>query len=232
MRRSRFRSVLLFLFHDFWWKLLSLAIAVLLWIFVASEPELSTFVNVPVQFKDMPEGIEIASDVVESVYLELRGPSGELRMMDESSRYAVVLDMSRVQAGERTFTIGAGEVKIPRGLSVVRAVPSQLRFAFERRATRDVPVQVRFTAVQPGYEVAGFDVSPATLRIVGPESRVNGIQGVATDPIDLSPVVAAAQFQVHAFVDDPHVRFASPPNVRVKVRVKARPETSPRRRRS
>ena len=34
------------LLQNIWWKLLSLAIAVLIWALVASEPELSTFVTV------------------------------------------------------------------------------------------------------------------------------------------------------------------------------------------
>ncbi len=229
MRRPWVRPVLVFLFHDIGWKLLSLAIAVLLWVLVASEPEISTFVTVPVQFKNMPEGLEVSSDIVESVNLELRGPSGELRNFQDSRPYSVVLDMSRVVAGERTFSIDDGDFRLPRGIRVVRAFPSQLRFDFERRAAATVPVQVRFGSPHEGYDVAGFQVSPATLRIVGPESHVNRIKAVATDPIDLGPVVGSAQFHVSAFVDDAHVRFASPPKVTVDVQVKAQPEQARRR---
>ena len=33
--------------HNFWWKVLALSIAILIWALVASEPELSTFVTTP-----------------------------------------------------------------------------------------------------------------------------------------------------------------------------------------
>jgi YbbR domain-containing protein len=229
VRRSKLRTVYGLFTRDLGWKLLSLAIAVLLWFFVASEPELSTFVTVPVQFKDMPEGVEVASDIVESVYLELRGPSVDLRALEANRTYAVVLDMSQVGPGERTFAIGPADVRLPRGLRMERAFPSELRFTFEKRTTAQVPVEVRFTTPHPGYELAGFQVSPSVLGIVGPESRVNRVKSVATDSIDLSGVVGAAQFHVNAFVEDGHVRLVSPPRVTVDVQVKARPEPAPRR---
>lgn len=222
MKASFFRAALRLIFKDFGWKVLSLAIAVLLWAVVASEPELSTFVSVPVEYKSLPEGTEISSDVVESVYLELRGPSGRLRGGNgEERHYAVVLEMSHVRPGEHTFTIGESDVRLPRGIRLVRAIPSQLRFDFERRQYRSVPVQVRFaTQPQAGYEVAFTEVTPSTLQTVGPESRVNRAKYVVTDPIDISNVVGTAEFHVSAFVDDPHVRFTHPPRVQVKVHIK------------
>ena len=41
------------------WKLLSLAAAVALWVSVASEPELATLRSVPVEYKGVPDDLEI-----------------------------------------------------------------------------------------------------------------------------------------------------------------------------
>ena len=83
------------------WKAGSLVIATLLWISVSNEPELSTFQSVPVEYKQMPENLEITSDVDETVRLELRGPSGRLRDLRDA-KLAVVLDFSSVhQAGDQ-----------------------------------------------------------------------------------------------------------------------------------
>lgn len=218
---SWIRAVLRFIFSNFGWKVLSLSIAVLLWILVASEPELSTFVSVPVEYRELPDGLEISSDIIETVYLELHGPTGELRGLTNSRRFVVVLDMSQVRPGERTFTVGEGDVRVPRGIRLVRAIPSQLRFSFERRAMREVPVQVHFANRPPnGYAVAAYQAFPQVLQVVGPESRVNRVKYVATDPIDISSAVGPAEFHVHAFVDDPHVRFMGPPRVAVKTQIK------------
>src|SRR5690242_20704102 len=93
--------------RNFGWKVLSLAMAIVLWALVASEPELSTFANVQLAYKNLPDDIEIASEPVPSISLELRGASGLLRGVgDTGLRPAVVLDMSTALPGERTFTIG------------------------------------------------------------------------------------------------------------------------------
>src|ERR1044071_9389953 len=142
--------------ENFWWKVLALAIAILIWAFVASEPELATFATVRLEFRNLPDDLEIASDVATSVSLELRGPSGELRNLGESGglRPAVVIDMSDVQPGDRTFPIGDGNVRLARGVHLVRAVPSEVRFHFDKRATRSVEVVPRFTGEGPnGYHV-------------------------------------------------------------------------------
>src|ERR1039457_3731201 len=101
------------------WKLLSLGAAVLLWFLVAGEPELDPFISVPVQYKNLSPDVEINSDVVETVYLEVRGPSEALHLPEAPRRSAVILDMVDVEPGQRTFTIDSGDVRLPRGVQQI-----------------------------------------------------------------------------------------------------------------
>ena len=213
--------ILRLVFHNFGWKLLSLAAAVVLWALVASEPELSTFATVRLEYRNLPDDLEISSDPVGSVSLELRGPSGELRAAGDGIQPAVVLEMSDVRPGERTFTIGAGNVKLARGVRMVRSIPSEVRFLFERRMVRFVPVVVRIAGQgQNGYTVAHQSVAPDRLAIAGPSSHVARITAAVTDPVDLSSVVGTSEFRVNAFVEDSFVRFQSSPQVVVTVTMK------------
>ena len=208
-------------FHNFWWKLLAVAIAVVLWALVASEPELSEFATVRLEYRNLPDDLEISSDPISSVSLELRGPSGVLRGAGDGIQPAVVFDMSDVRPGEHTFTIGEGNVKLARGVRMVRAIPSEVRFLFERRLVRRVPVAVRFTGQgQNGYTVAHQSVTPDRLEIAGPASRVARIAAAVTDPVDLSSAAGTSTFRVNAFVEDSFVRFHSSPQVVVTVTMK------------
>jgi YbbR domain-containing protein len=202
------------------WKLFSLLAASLLWLTFARDPQLAMFVTAPVEYKGIPNDLEISSDVVDSVSLEIRGPSEKLKSFAPANS-PVILDFSRVQrAGQQTFQVDEHDVALPAGVSLVRAIPSQLRFSFEHRIFREVPVQVRFSGQpQPGYHVADSEVRPPTQTIVGPDSRVQRIQYAVTDPIDISTVVGISEFHVNTFVGDPHVRFQASPRVSVKVRV-------------
>jgi hypothetical protein len=221
MRRLRWIT------DHFGWKVLALAIAVVIWALVASEPELSTFVNIRLEYKNLPDDLVISSEPVTAISLELRGPSGELRgvsfgpAIEGGVRPAVILDMSGVQPGERTFAIGDGNVRLPRGVHLVRAVPSEVRLDFERRAVREVRVVPRFTGEGVnGYEVADYSVEPQQLEIGGPASRVERISTVVTDPVDVSGVVGTSEFRVNAYVGDPFVRFRDSTAVTVSVVMK------------
>ena len=207
--------------RNIWWKLFAVLIAVLLWVAVANEPELSTFVSVPVEFKDLPGNLEISSDVLERVVLEMSGPSGELRNFSGNST-AVVLDLSNAAPGERTYRVQERSVHLPRGLHLIRAIPSQVRFVFERHAERTVPVEVRFTRPPEKYEV-----TPATVTIEGPESRVRRAAAVITDRIDLGKVTGLATFHVNTFTEDPRVRIKSDSEVVVRVAIAAPRENHP-----
>jgi len=206
---------------NFGWKVLAVALAVVLWAAVSTEPELSAFASAPLEYKNLPGDLEISSSLIESVSLELRGLSGEIRGLGDTRRPSVILDMTGIHPGERTVSIDETNVRLPRGVHLVRSVPSQVHLEIERRAFRQVPVQVRFnSARQAGYEVDHFQVEPVHLGVVGPESHVARIHSVATDLIDLSGVVGRSQFRVNAFVEDMYVRFQSSPTVAVAVTMK------------
>src|SRR5438309_10757334 len=99
------------IFSNLLWKLLALAIEVVIWARVATEPELSTFATVRLEYKNLPEGLEISSEPVTSVLLELRGPEGELRGVGDTVRPAVVLDLSGMGPGEHTLSVSDGNVR-------------------------------------------------------------------------------------------------------------------------
>jgi YbbR domain-containing protein len=213
------------LFSNMGWKLLSLALAAGLWLAIVGEPEMASSVSVPIQYIHIPPDYEISSDIPERVNLEVQGPTIRVQRLNVSGT-AVVLDLSTVKnPGERTFTIDQRNLRLPSGVRLVRAVPSQLRVRFDRRASREVPVQVRFAGAPPeGYHVVRSEARPGTLKVVGPEGRVRRIDFAETDAVDLSAVLAASEFHVQAFVDDAHVRFDGSPRVTVKVVVERIPQ--------
>ncbi|MEO8371554.1 MAG: CdaR family protein, partial [Candidatus Solibacter sp.] len=203
------------------WKLLSLAIAVVIWALVATEPELATFASVRLEYKNLPQGLEISSDPVSSVLLELRGPAGALRSVGDGAHPNVVLDMSEAGTGEHTFTITGRNVKVMRGVHLVRAIPSEVRFRFEPRRNHTVPVHVRFiNEGQNGYVIESHKVNPPEMELTGPRSRVARIAEVQADPVDLAGATGVTEFRVNVFAEDSFVRFMNTPEAVVTVTMK------------
>jgi len=202
------------------WKLLSLAIAVVVWVVVANEPELSTFATVGVKYRNLPDDLEISSDPVSTVKLELSGPSGQLRGVGEGSASPeVILDMAKVQTGERTFPIGDGNVKLVRGVHLVRAIPSEVRLRFERHAERTVKITPRFRE-RDGYEVTSFTVKPDSITVAGPASHVTTVDTVLTDQVNFPARAGSFEYPVNTFIEDPYVRFLGISRVTVTLTVR------------
>jgi YbbR domain-containing protein len=207
------------LFGNLVWKILSLVIAVLIWVLVASEPEMASFYNARVQFRNLPDELDFSSEPEAQVSLEVRGPSAELS--DGAVRPAVIIDLAGTQPGNKSFAITSENVVLPRSVRLERAIPAELHFRLERRALRTVKVEPQFTGEgDSGYILAHWSVQPEDLTILGPASRVAAIGKVTTEPVDLTGVVGAAEFHVNAVTQDSFVRFQSSPRVRVAVTMK------------
>jgi hypothetical protein len=213
-------NILRWAFRNTGWKLLSLALAMLVWIAIYREPEMTSVLSAPVQFRNIPGALEISSDIVESVDLETHGPAGLLRNLSEK-RVSVVLDFSGVHdAGERTFNIDRNNTNLPRGVDLVRAIPSQLRFAFERRIVRNVPVDPQVSGSLPaGLHVAKLVSTPLELAVTGPESKVRKLSAVHTDPVDLNGISEDHNVRVTAYLPNSQLRFNESPEVTVRVLV-------------
>jgi YbbR domain-containing protein len=199
-------------------KLLSLAIAVLLWIAIVGEHELSTAIDVPVEYRNFPKSFEVSSGMVNRVNLLVSGPSG--KMNDSFLKdVAVVVDLEGVRRpGDWTFNLDSRAIRVPAGLELERTIPSQIRMKFEERFARDVPVQLRYSGnPMPGYRIARQEVSPEVLRVVGPRSRVERVQSIDTDPIDLNGIITESETRVSTFVDDPQLRIDGNSMVRVRL---------------
>ena len=202
------------LVHNFWWRVLALVVAVSIWAVVASEPELSMFATVPVEYRNLPDNLEMSSQPAETVTLELRGPSGELRGFGESRPPFVELDMTDITPGVHTFAIDSGDVRLARGVRLVRAFPSEVRIEFDHRLVRTIPVKVQFTE---GSAVARYRVTPDKLVVAGPARHVERIDKLLTDRVDVSSATGTAEYRVNAFLDDAFVRFESGSEVTVTV---------------
>jgi YbbR domain-containing protein len=209
------------------WKLLSMLIAVGLWMLAAREPELATSVSVPIEFKNLPDDLDIAGNLPDRVRVEVRGPSGRLSR-DNLAAVAMVLDLSDARAGERTYTIRSSNVNLPFGITFYRAVPSQITLRLDQLTARDVPIRAVFVKIPEGYNVVSAAIQPSKVRIRGPEERVTAIDQVMTDPVDLTGVVSQKEFRTRINVGDPQIRLEAPADIKLNVRIAKNPASENR----
>jgi YbbR domain-containing protein len=187
-------------------KLVSLAIAIMLWWAVGRDSAIEIPMTVPLEFLHAPSNLEITSDYPFQAQVTLRGPEHLLQEIRPSQVHAI-MDLEGAGPGERTFDLSIGQVQVPHNVKVVQVVPAQFHINFDRSASRTVEVQPRVIGtLLGGYEMKEPVAVPPKVTIIGPERRVNTIVNAMTDPVDATGVVGNATFTTHAYVADPLVR--------------------------
>jgi YbbR domain-containing protein len=206
-----------YIFNNLGLKLISLALAVGLWLAVARDPVAEVAVDVAIEFHNIPTNLEISSENVPRAQIRLRGPERIVHRLSPSDVYAEV-DLSNLRPGERTFDLTAQQIHEPSELEVVQVVPSQFHVAFDTRLTRQVSVQPRVVGTfAPGYEIERVEVDPSAITIGGPKKRVEAVESATTDPIDVSGSISQVTVRRHAYISDPLIQVVNPDPVRVIV---------------
>jgi YbbR domain-containing protein len=114
------------------WRLLSVLLAVLLWVAVEGEPELVTLQPVPVFYRNVESNLALVANPPPSIRIELRGASDVLSR-DNLANVAVLLDLAGLtEPGEKVFQVTRANITLPAGVRFVRSDPPELRLHLDR----------------------------------------------------------------------------------------------------
>ena len=203
--------------ENFGIKLISLLLAVGLWFVVARDPIAEVEIKVPIEFRNLPENLEIDSASFTQAQIRVRGPERVIHRLDASDVRAEI-NLAAVRPGERTFDLTARQVHVPQDLEVVQIIPSQFQLSFDTRTTRVVDVHARVTGTfAGGMRVGQVIADPSNIMITGPRRRVEAVESATTDPVDASGTMARASFLTQAYVPDPLIQVVHPTPIRVTV---------------
>ncbi|MGH9749276.1 MAG: CdaR family protein [Candidatus Polarisedimenticolia bacterium] len=214
-------------------KIFSLLLALVCWYVVRSEEERVRDFIVPVEYINLPEGLEQSGEIVDEVAVRLRAAEPVLRGMSEDALVARI-DLSKVPLGEQHLPVTPGMIRAPAGAEVARIEPELLTVRIEKKMRRDIPVVAEFAGDPPaGYEKGPHTVQPATVTLEGPASEVNRVSRALTGVIHLDGETDDFQVMVTPVPDAPQgsrARIVSPAGP-VRVLVSIRPVEPSRRRR-
>jgi hypothetical protein len=114
------------------WKVLSVVLAVFLWVAVEGEPELVTVQSVPVFYRNVEPSLALVANPPVTVRLEMRGATGVLSRENLSS-VSLLLDLAGIaEPGEKVFPVSRANVTLPAGVTFVRSDPPELRLHLDK----------------------------------------------------------------------------------------------------
>jgi YbbR domain-containing protein len=204
-------------------KLLSVGLAVLLWMTVSGEEIVERGLRVPLELQQFPAGLELGADVPTTVDVRVRGGSGMLSRVSAGDVIAVI-DLRTARPGRRLFPLTPEQVRVPFGVEVVQVMPSAIAMAFEPSASRQVPVVPAVDGrPAPGYMVGAMSADPSTVEVIGPESAVKRASEAMTEPVSVAGARGTVSESVTIGVLDPALRLKNPRPGTVTVQIVAAP---------
>ncbi len=213
-RRSFFQRIFV---HNVSLMLVSLLLAIGLWMAVARDPIAEIEVRIPIEFENLPDKLEIDSANSTEVQIRVRGPERVIHRLQAADVHAEI-NLATVRPGERTFDLSSSQIHVPEDLEVVQIIPGQFHLSFDDRESRKVEVRPRVTGTfASGMRVSQVVADPPDIMITGPRRRVEAVEAAITDPVDATGVMTRATFVTHAYVTDPLIQVAHPTSIRVTI---------------
>ena len=206
-------------FRNLGLKVLSIGVAVLLWMVVAGEETVDRSLRVPLELQQFPPGLELQSDVPPTVDVRVRGTTGALgRVMPGD--IAAVLDLRGARPGRRLFQLNPDLVRAPAGVEVIQILPATVAMVLEPSASRQLPVVPDLDGKPaPGYVVGKTTTNPGTVEVVGPEGALKRATEAVTEPISVAGARDRVVDTVPVGVLNPALRLKNPQTATVTIEI-------------
>jgi YbbR domain-containing protein len=197
-------------------KILSMVLAVTLFVLVRSDKDASSGAYVKVVYK-VPEDRVLVSDPPQEIKVSLRGPWTQLQHIDRALEL-IHIDLTRVHGDE--VRIDEDMLKLPQGVRAASITPSEFRVETEPRVERDVPVQPLLEGeTAEGYHVTRVTARPTTVKVDGAKSAVEAIERAPTRPLRVAGANRPVEVEMPLEAPPPHTRFLDATAVRVFVNI-------------
>jgi YbbR domain-containing protein len=168
-------------------KILSVGLAVALWLFVnAGQHQAEMSLEIPISYNSLPARMLIVNHHPRFVKLDVVGPRTLLSLLDPG-RLTLRLDLAGVNQGQASFRVSAEMFNLPRQIVITRIAPSQIVLDIDRLVSRNLPISLNIVGnVAHGYEIGGSEVTPAEVAATGPSRFVDYLKKVNTEPFSVA----------------------------------------------
>ncbi len=207
------------------YKLLALALALMLWGIAYSSPPVERGIDVPVVIEGIPEDLVVTSQSASEVNVRIVGTRASLRNLSPGD-LVYPLPLGGAKPGQMTVEVEVSNLELPRGARTVSRSPSRIDLTLAPRGTRSVEVRPDIEGEPAaGHRIVGVAVEPPRIRITGARAEVLRLRTVATETIDVTDAETDVEKEVRLSLADGNVWLEEPVRIQVKVRIE--PEVGP-----
>ncbi|MEQ9618647.1 MAG: CdaR family protein [Deltaproteobacteria bacterium] len=166
-------------------KILALVIAITLWVVANLQHDIEKNVQIDVNYANLPPGLVITNNPPKKLNVRARGPRSQLSSVSPQDMFFTV-DLSNVATGTSMFEITTDQIIPPREVQVTGISPSEINIDLDKLGQKEVAVAPSIDPPDTGFEISGEPVvTPTRVSIRGPETLLQKIKTVGTDPVSL-----------------------------------------------
>ena len=199
---------------NWFYRGLALFLAVFCWYLVTGRERVDSWVRVKVEMAGLPESLVLRGTVRDSIDVLVRGPKGLVRKIEPGTTI-YTLDARGLTDGVNTVVVEPGKLPLAKLFDVVEVRPQSLELVVEKKVSRTAPVHlVLKEGLGRDYRVNSV-LEPQNVTVSGPESVVQAIREVPTQPVTL-PGELSGRFDTLTSLVLPEQAEATPRTVKVQ----------------
>ena len=173
------------LIENWQYRLLSLSLAFFCWYLVSGSEKVDTWLDIPLEFVDLPDNLVIRTGMRNRIQIRVRGASGIIRGLD-SQHLAYKTDLSSLRVGLNTILLKQQNIPLNTSLEVMEISPPRLELDVDKIISRTVPVQVDWKGDLPAdFELKEIVVRPQEISLKGASSVLEAMKAVRTKHVDI-----------------------------------------------
>jgi len=173
------------LLNNIFLKILSVLLAISLWLIVATSDYDQIQFNVPVKLSSVPEN-KVAVTDESLINVTLNGPRLVLNSLSYND-VSVEVNVSSFSGYKTDYRIKPSDVKVPSSVNVVRIQPAEITVTIDKIIHKKIEVTPSFIGEPAeGFKVGSLQIKPSEVEVTGAASTLNNIDYIETLPINLS----------------------------------------------
>jgi YbbR domain-containing protein len=174
------------LLKNFGLKLASIILAIILWLVASSRGQSEIFIDVQLEFLNIPSGVELIDSTDKMISLNIKGSEKYIKNIKPSDIRAFI-DLSKAKKGKSTYYLAKENIQLPRSITLLNISPSSITVTTEETVTKTVRVIPVITGKpERGYKLEATAVVPKDIQIEGIQSEVIKIRNIKTETVDIT----------------------------------------------
>jgi YbbR domain-containing protein len=204
-------------------KFLSVFLSIFLWAYVLNSEKVRFEKTVSLEYI-LPEDMMFAQKPPLEVTFLIEGPRAFVRTVAERED-RLVIDLNRANSKKKLafqVDINPSQLSLPFGMVVERIIPRKIPILLERKASKIVPLKLRFSGKLPdNLSLVNVQLKPAEVEVYGPRSMIGRLKELPTRAIDLESLVGQESMMVEVALKDDRFSLTSGTEATFTYQIKA-----------